>query len=57
MLTPDDINKLKQLGEQAALTGAPSFHDISGINHSDEARVEYEKAYRSTLAELEREGH
>ena len=57
MLTADDVRNLKQFGEQAALTGTPSFADISDIIHGDEAKAEYEKAYQGTLAELEREGH
>jgi hypothetical protein len=42
-MTPDDVRKLRQLGEEAALTGTPSFDDIPGIEHSEEARAEYEK--------------
>jgi hypothetical protein len=42
-MTPDDVRKLRQLGEQAALTGTPFFDDIPGIEHSEEARAEYEK--------------
>ena len=55
-MTPDDVRKLRQLGEEAALTGTPSFDDIPGIEPSEEARAEYEKAYRGTDAELRREG-
>jgi hypothetical protein len=53
-----DARKLREQGESDALVGAPieSFYDIPGINHSDAERKEYEKAYRSTDAELRREG-
>jgi hypothetical protein len=51
-LTAEDVRKLKQFGEQAALTGTLSFTDISDIIHSDEAKAEYEKAYQGTLRNL-----
>jgi len=56
-MTPDDVRKLRQLGEQAALTGKQSFDEIPNIDHSEEARAEYEKAYLGTDVELRREGH
>jgi len=57
-LPPDEARKLRRLGEQAALTGEPSFDDIPNIDHTDEeARAEFEKAYRGTDAELRRERH
>jgi len=42
-MTPDLVRKLRRLGEQAALTGEPSLDDIPGIEHSEEARAEYER--------------
>jgi len=50
---------LMQLGERDAVLGKPigSFYAIPDIDHSEEARMEYEKAYWGTLAELSREGH
>jgi hypothetical protein len=57
-----DIRKLKELGELAALDGCPrerlteSFYAIPDIEHSEEARAEYEKAYRGTDVELRHEG-
>lgn len=50
---------LRELGERDALAGKPieSFDDIRDISHCEEARAEYEKAYRGTDVELRREGH
>lgn len=53
-MTPDEIRKLKELGELAALNGGPASYDA---NADKEAQAEYQKAYFGTLAELEREGH
>ena len=49
---------LKQIAEQDALAGKPisSFYDIPDIDHNEEARAQYEKAWRGTEAELRREG-
>lgn len=54
-----DIRKLRALGEHDAVVGKPiaGFYDIPDIEHSEEARAEYEKAYWGTVAELGREGH
>jgi hypothetical protein len=56
---PVDVRTLMQLGERDAVLGKPigSFYAIPDIDHSEEARMEYEKAYWGTLAELSREGH
>jgi len=56
-LSSDEIRKLRRLGEQAALTGKPSFDDIPDISHDEEERAEFEKAYWGTAVELRNEGH
>ena len=50
---------LRQFGELDALAHKPlnAFYDIPSIEHSDEARKQYEIAYRGTAAELFLEGH
>jgi len=50
---------LRQLGELDAIAGKPisAFNDIPNIDHSEEARAEFEKAYWGTDVELRHEGH
>jgi len=51
--------RLRQLGEIDALAGKSieAFYDIPDIEHSDEARAEYEKGWWGTAVELRHEGH
>ena len=54
-----DKCKLRALCENDTVVGKPieAFYDIPDIEHNDEARAEYAKAYWGTVAELAREGH
>jgi len=50
---------LKEIAEWDAVLGLPIsfFCDIPNIEHSEENRAEYEKAWWGTAIELRNEGH
>jgi hypothetical protein len=55
----DYVHKIRQPGERDAVLGKSieAFYEIPDISHDEASRVEYERAYRGTAAELTREGH